>query len=231
MFRLALGALLGGGSTLFLFIDIGSVGLFVFKFLISVVMVVVSFSFKDIKYFFNNMLYLYVCSIVLGGFLYLLNIEFSYKNEGLVFFNNGLGINFIVLIIFSPIILYIYIRQCKSLKLNYSNYYNVDLWYKNCKYKFSAFLDTGNKLYDPYKRRPIILVNTDKIKFKYEDSILVPYKTASGNSVLKCLVADKIVIDNNYEFCDVLFGKCNDGFDIDGVNMILHSEIIGGMNI
>ena len=201
-----------------------------FKILISIFMVIISFSFKDIKYFFNNILYLYICSIVLGGFLYLLNIEFSYKNEGLVFFHNGLGINFIVLIIFSPIILYIYIRQCKSLKLNYNNYYKVNLWYKNKEYKFNAFLDTGNKLYDPYKRRPIILVNTNKIKFKYEESIIVPYKTASGNSILKCLIADKIVIDDNYEVNCVLFGKSNEGFEIDGVNMILHSEIIGGIN-
>ena len=228
-YRLVLGSLIGGISTFALFIDIGSVGLFLLKFLISVGMVLVVFSFKDIKYFFNNLLYLYVCSIVLGGFLYLLNVEFGYKHEGLVFFHNGLSINVIVLIIFSPVILYIYIRQCKKLKLNYNNYYKVNLWYHNKEYKFNAFLDTGNKLYDPYKKRPIILINTKKIKFRYEDSILVPYKTASGNSILKCLVADKIVIDNNFEVCNVLFGKSSENFEIDGVNMILHSEIIGGM--
>lgn len=228
-YRLVLGSLIGGISLIALFIDINSFSLFLLKVLISIVMVVVTFSFKDIKYFFNNLFYLYVCSIVLGGFLYLLNLEFSYKHEGLIFFHNGLSINFIVLIIFSPIILYIYIRQCKKLKLNYNNYYKVDLWYKNKEYKFNAFLDTGNKLYDPYKRRPIILINTNKIKFKYEDSILVPYKTASGNSILKCLIADKIVIDNNVEVCNVLFGKSDESFEIDGVNMILHSEIIGGI--
>lgn len=115
------------------------------------------------------------------------------------------------------------------MKLNYNNYYKVDLWYKNKEYKFNAFLDTGNKLYDPYKKRPIILVRTNKIKFAYEDSILVPYKTACGNSILKCLIADKIVIDNNYEVSNVLFGKSNEDFEIDGINMILHNEIIGGM--
>lgn len=228
-YRLCLGGLVGGISILALFINLSSSILFLLKFIISIIMVIVTFSFKDIKYFLNNLFYLYISSIVLGGFLYMLNLEFSYKNEGIIFFHNGLSINFIVLIIFSPIILYIYIRQCKSMKLNYSHYYKVDLWYKNKQYKFNAFLDTGNKLYDPYKKRPIILVKTDKIKFKYEDSILVPYKTASGNSILKCLIADKIVVDNKFEVLNVLFGSPEKAFEIDGVNMILHSEIIGGM--
>ena len=74
------------------------------------------------------------------------------------------------------------------------------------------------------------MVNTDKIKFSFEDSLIVPYKTASGNSILKCLKADRIIIDKKYEVKDVLFGKCCNNFEIDGVDMILHSEIMGGYN-
>ena len=203
--------------------------LFIFKFIISVFMVIIAFSFKDIKYFFTNLFYLYICSIVLGGFLYLLNIEFSYKNSGILFINNGFSINMVVLILFAPFILFIYIKQSKMLKLNYNNYYNASLWYHDKEYKFCAFLDTGNKLYDPYHHRPIILIDSNDIDFSYGESILVPYRTASGNSILKCLKADKLVIDNNYLVNGVLFGKSSDNFHIDGVNMILHSEIIGGM--
>ena len=32
------------------------------------------------KYTINNLIYLYMTSIILGGFLYLLNVEFSYKH-------------------------------------------------------------------------------------------------------------------------------------------------------
>lgn len=229
-YRFILGSLVGGISIFALFISINSFILFILKLLISIIMIIVTFSFKNIKYFFTNIFYLYITSIVLGGFLYLLNIEFSYKHDGLIFYHNGLSINFIVLIITSPIILYFYIKQVKSLKLNYNNYYKVNLWYKNKEYNFCAFLDTGNKLYDPYHHRPIILVNTDKINFSFEDSLIVPYKTASGNSVLKCLKADRIVIDKKYEVKDVLFGACCNNFEIDGVDMILHSEIMGGYN-
>lgn len=228
--RLILGSLVGGVSIFTLFININSFTLFLLKVLISIIMVIVSFSFKNIKYFFTNLFYLYISSIVLGGFLYLLNVEFSYKHTGLVFFHNGLSINFIVLLISSPIILYIYIKQVKNLKNNYNNYYKVNLWYKNKKYNFCAYLDTGNKLYDQYHHRPIILVDTDSINFSFEESLIVPYKTASGESIIKCLKADRIIIDNKYEVKNVLFGKCSNSFEIDGVDMILHSEIMGGYN-
>ncbi len=192
-------------------------------------MVIVAFGYRNIKYSLNNLLYLYILSILLGGFLYLLKVEFNYRNSGILFFNNGMSINFVVLIIISPIILYIYIRENKKIRSNYSHYYKVDLYYKNKIYKFNAFLDTGNKLYDQYKKRPIVLIKTNKIKFDIEHSILVPFKTASGEGILKCLKVDKLVIDNE-EYFNILVGLSLKGFDIDGIDMILHSEIIGGRN-
>ena len=58
-------------------------------------MLLVTFGIKDRSYFIKNFLYLYIISIILGGFLYYLNLEFSYKNVGIVFFHNGYSINFI----------------------------------------------------------------------------------------------------------------------------------------
>ena len=69
-------------------------------------------------------------SIILGGFLYFFNIQFSYKNNGLVFYHDKLSINFIVLILLSPLITYTYIKQCKSLKNNYNYYYKIEIYYK-----------------------------------------------------------------------------------------------------
>ena len=91
-------------------------------------MVIFTFGYKDIRYTLKNLFYLYTSSIILGGFLYLLNLEFSYKNTGLVFYYDGLSINFIVMIIMSPIIIFAYIKQGLELKNNYSNYYNIDIY-------------------------------------------------------------------------------------------------------
>lgn len=228
-YRIILGALAGGVSIVFLFISLNNFTLFIFKMMISILMVLVTFSYKNIKYFFNNLLYLYLSSIILGGGIYLLDIQINYKNQGLMFINSGFGINLIVLIIISPVIIYSYIKSMKKMKVNYSNFYKADLYYKNKIYKFDAFLDTGNRLYDPYKKRPIVIINTNKIKLNYENSILVPYNTASGNSVLKCIIIEKLIIDNIYEFKNVLVGISSEKFRIEGINMLLHNDLIGGM--
>lgn len=228
-YRIILGALAGGLSIIFLFLSLNNFTLFLFKMLISVLMVLVTFSYKNLKYFFNNLLYLYLSSIILGGGIYLLDIQLNYKNQGLMFIDSGFGVNMIVLIIISPFIIYSYIKSMKKMRNNYSNFYKVDLYYRDKVYKFDAFLDTGNRLYDPYKKRPIVIINTDKIKINYEDAMLVPYITASGSSVLKCVIVEKLVIDNNHEVKDVLVGISKEKFQIEGINMLLHNDLIGGM--
>ena len=109
--RLLLGALIGSITILAMFIEMSSFMLFIIKILISILMVLVVFGYQDIRYFFNNLFYLYTSSILLGGFLYFLNLEFSYKNDGLVFYFNGLSVNVLVLIVLSPIIIYSYVKQ------------------------------------------------------------------------------------------------------------------------
>ena len=162
--RIVLGGLIGGLSIFILFLKINSFELFILKILISIIMILASFSYKNIKYFMKNFFFLYSASMILGGFLYFLNVQFSYKQEGLVFYHDGLSINFIFLLIFSPLILYIYIRQGLTLKNNFSNYYKVNLYFNNKKIRLNGFLDTGNKLKDPYSGKPIIIVNEKRIK-------------------------------------------------------------------
>jgi len=118
--RILLGSLIGSVSVFFLFIKITNFELFIYKIIISLLMILATFSYKNFKYFINNTIYLYLCSIVLGGGLYLINNEFKYNNYGLLFVDNGMGINIIVLLVFSPLILYFYIKQSKKLKYNYN---------------------------------------------------------------------------------------------------------------
>ena len=107
----------GSLTLIFLFLPLHSFALFFLKIIVSFLMCIITFQFKNWRYTIENMIYFYMSGTILGGFLYYLNLEFSYKHEGIVFFHHGLSINFIFLIIISPIILYIYIRSQK--KLNY----------------------------------------------------------------------------------------------------------------
>ena len=109
-----LGSAIGALSIFFLFLPLNSVTLFLLKILVSFLMIWTTFGFFSWKTFLINTLYLYFISILLGGFLYYLNLEFSYQNQGLIFFHNGFSINFILLFILSPFILWCYLKQIKS---------------------------------------------------------------------------------------------------------------------
>jgi len=211
--------------------NINSFELFIYKLVISILMIIVTFKYKNLEYTLKNIFYLYITSIVLGGFLYMLNIEFSYKQEGLIFYHNGLSINFIVLIIASPLILFAYVKQALNLKNNYSNYYKVDIYLKDGTIKkVNAFLDTGNKLKDPYKKRPIILVDRKVLNFKYDEqsTLLVPYDGINNHGLLKCIIPDQIYIYGVGVKNNLLIGISNENIDIDGVDCILHSKLLEG---
>ena len=60
----------------------------------------------------------------------------------------------------------------------------------------TAFLDTGNKLIDPYNQRPIILINKSLININDKKILLVPYNTVNNSDLLKCVIPKKIYIHN-----------------------------------
>lgn len=215
-----LGAFAGSLSILFLFINISNLELFLFKVIISILMILISFGYKDIKYFLKNMLFLYTISIILGGFLYYLSCTFSYKNTGLVFYFKGLSINYIFLLIASPIILYIYIKEARSLKKTTNNIYQITLLVNNIEYKLNGFMDTGNNLVDPYFFKPIILINK---KIELDNYIIVPFVSASSESTLKCIRGKVIYMD---KFYDVYVGMC-DFINIDGADCLLNNKMEG----
>lgn len=226
--RIIIGSFIGSLTTILLFFKINNFELFCIKIFISLFMILASFGFKSIKYFFKNCIFLYLVSFFLGGILYSLNIQFSYKNSGLVFFHNGISVNVIFIIILSPIIIYFYVKQLKQLKNNYANYYNVRIKLFNKEYKLIGFLDTGHKLKDPYFNRPIILLNKNKIDLNFDNYCYVPYSTITEKGLLKCVSVNDVYIDNVKVQKNVLLGFIKDNINIDGVDCILQTKILEG---
>ena len=223
--RLILSSLIGGISIISLFFSFNNFTLFLFKLFISIIMILVAFSYRNFKYTFDNFIYLYMVSIFLGGFLYFLNVSFSYKNIGLVFFHNGLSINFIFMIIISPIILYLYIRNNKKLKEEYSKKYNVSItFFNNRNVNLFGFLDTGNCLSDPFFKKPILIINKGIYSFS-GNKILVPFNTINGDSIMECFIVDKVYISNRGFFNKVLVGISPEKFKISGVDIILNKNL------
>lgn len=231
VYKVLLGAFIGSLSILLLFFEMSSLVLFLLKVVISVIMIIVTFGYRDLRYTFKNLFYLYTSSMILGGFLYFLNVEFSYRQIGLIFYHQGLSVNVLVLIILSPIIIYTYVRQGLKLRNYYSNYYEVILYFQNHNpIKVSAFLDTGNRLFDPYFNRPVILVNKNKLPSSLKDvkKIYVPYDTISGTSLLTCFIPEKVNIKNTDVKEKCLVGLLEEDINIEGVDCILHTKLLEG---
>lgn len=225
--RLILSSLVGSLTIISMFLNLPDYIIFITKLFTSLIMVIICCKFINIKYTLKNIFYLYTLSVLLGGSIYLISIEVITKYKGLRFLSNGIYLNLIILLIFSPLIVYIYVKQIKQIKNTYSNYYNIDIYLKDkSKTSLTGYLDTGNHLTDPYKNRPIILVNKDKININYDNFLLVPYDSLNNHGLLKCIVPEKIYIDKIGVKTNFLIGISEEAINIEGVDCILHGELI-----
>ena len=126
--RLFLGALIGSLTIFLFFISMTSLVLFLIKVLSSILMCVVSFGLKDRRYTIQNLSYFYMTSTVLGGFLYFLQLSFSEQQNGLIFTYDNISISYVFLVIISPIMLYIYIKQRREVS-HYERFYEVKIFF------------------------------------------------------------------------------------------------------
>ena len=62
--RLILGSIIGSLSTFLLFLNLNNIELFLYKLFISIIMILIIFKYKNIKYTLKNMEYLYIIRII-----------------------------------------------------------------------------------------------------------------------------------------------------------------------
>ena len=225
LFRIILGSFLGSLTILVLFFKIGSLELFFIKIYLSFIMCIVCFGYHNLKSFLINVGCFYMVSILLGGFLYFLNITFSYKNNGLVFFNNGISVNALFLILVSPIILYFYIKQMKMFKSKVVCFFKTNIYVGKKILNLNGYLDTGNTL--TYKSKPVILTNIDN-NFRNK-KIYIPYIVIGGSGVLECIKVRKVEVIGIGVFENVYLGFSKD-FKLAGADVLLNGLMKGDKN-
>lgn len=228
IFKIGLGALFGSISLFSLFVPLNGFLLSCLKLIMGLIMVLIAFGYKNAKYTFYNLIYLFMTSVILGGFLYYLQISFSYKKDGLVFYYEGLAINYIFLVVVAPLILYVFIKSMSVLKEVKNYYYKVYIVFNNgFSLTITGFLDTGNKLKDPITGKPIILINKKIVKGKYNirSPMYVAFNTLNGHGLLEC-VKPKFLTINDVEFKDYLIGFSDNSFKLNGVDCLLNYEML-----
>lgn len=214
--KIILGSLFGSITIITLFIRFSSLIIFLIKTLTALIMLLITFGYKDFNYLKKNLIYFYLVSMIMGG--------------GIYFLKDSLSLNYIIILILSLILYLIYIKSFKDLKINYNNYYNCHLYFDDYNYiSLSAFLDTGNKLKDPYSNKSIILVAKNRLSnVKIRSPIYVPYNSLNNHGLLTCFKPSKIVIDG-LENKNFLVGISEEKMFIDGIECIINLNILEGL--
>lgn len=210
--RFFIGSFFGTISIILIFFKLNSFFLFLFKIFISIGMISITFGFKNI---IRNTFYFYILSIILGGFLYLLDLNFDYTSRSYF-------LNYLVLIIFSPLIIFFITKEyLKGKKINI-NKYLVIIKYKNIDISTYGYIDTGNCLKDPYFNRNIILIDNN---IEIEKPIIVPFKALNNTGIINCFKPDKLII-NNKEYSNYLIGISSKKLNLMGCNCILPNSLL-----
>ncbi len=213
--RILLGSFFGAISTFIILIPINKYILLILKILSSVIMLIITYSFKNVKYFFNNLLYLYMTSVILAGFLYFLKLEFN-------------NLSYLISLSIAPLILYLYINEQKKLKEIVNYYKKVIVTFKNNKtLSLNGFIDSGNKLKDPITGKYIILINKKTLKgiYNIRSPMYVPIKTINKKSLLPCISIKNIII-NDKTYNNYLLGISDTFNGFDNINCLLNYHLL-----
>lgn len=181
--RLNLGALFGVLTISFIFLEIPNVIMILIRLLLGLLMVIITFKYKNIIYTLKNLLYLYMISTIIGGFLYYLSIEISYQ---------------VFLIVLVPFYLYLVYFMIKKDQRIRSYSYNVRVAINNDEIALKGYLDTGNSVKDYILKNRVIIVSNDVINKYLKNNIFyyLNINTVSGSELLRCYKVSKVEINN-----------------------------------
>lgn len=204
--KIIYGSLYGISTIITLFISLDNYLLIALKLITSISMVLITFGPKRIL---ENLFYLYIITIIIGGSQYLIK-------------GDDYSVNIISMLILTPIILGIYIRSMKLYRLELTKHYNVIIIDKRLAYTKVGYMDTGNTLRDPITKLPVILISNTLI-LNSNNYYYVPYKVLNNSSILKCVKVDKVLINNKEINC--LLGLASPEIFKKGCEVILNECI------
>jgi len=216
--KVLLGAFIGELSLITLFVQFNSTSLFVFKVLLSFLMSICTFGYKDKKYTTYNVVYLYLMGIILGGFITYLYNEFKINRE--------YSLKYILILSVSLIGLFIYYKLITKMKNDYNNRYKVIIYYEDKIYEGLGFLDSGNTLASPISGKPIILIEKEYITLHKLKLLPVPFNALNHRGLVYCFKPDRLIV-NDKEYKDILVGLSDIKFNLDGVSILLNSKMEG----
>ena len=195
--RMLLGAMLGGIYSLVIFLPNLNGALNVTgKILASFLIVLAVFGFKRLIPYIKAVVCFYFSNLIFLGVI--LAVWLTVKPKGIVINNDTVyfDIPATVLLVLALIayIISILIIKLYNYTISKKEIYSLTVIKDNREYRLYAFLDSGNRLCEPFSGYPVIIVDESKIKINPER--VIPFNTVGGEGLLRAFKPDKIIISN-----------------------------------
>lgn len=195
--RILAGSAVGGVYSLVILLDeLHFLVTFLGKIACAFLIVFISFGFKRLYiyikavsiFFFSNMLFLGV----------IISLWFAFKPEGVVVNNSTVYFDISAkVLLFSALFAYLIstaVIKIYNRTVSKKEIYSLTVIKDGESVHLFAFLDSGNKLKEPFSGYPVIIVDESKISFETER--VIPFDTVGGEGMLRAFKPDKIILSS-----------------------------------
>jgi stage II sporulation protein GA (sporulation sigma-E factor processing peptidase) len=159
------------------------------KLLFSVGMVVVTFGFKRIRYFLENLLTLYFSTFAVGGGL--MGLHFMFDEQYLIFegtsatvgYEYGDPVSWLFVLIGFPVLFYFSKMRMEDLKMKnitFDQLVAVQVSINEQVFSLKGLIDSGNQLYDPLSQTPVMIITADAMRGMVPVELLEAAKDAES---------------------------------------------------
>lgn len=193
--RILAGSAVGGAYSLVILLDeLHFLVTFLGKAVAAFLIIFIAFGFKRfyiyIKavaiFFFSNMLFFGV----------IISLWFAFRPEGVVVNNSTVYFDISAkILLFSALAAYLIstaVIKIYNKTISKKEIYSLTIIKNNQSVHLFAFLDSGNKLKEPFSGYPVIIA--DESKFDFEAERIIPFDTVGGEGMLRAFKPDKIIL-------------------------------------
>jgi len=143
------------------------------KILLSFTMVLLAFGYRKLSYFLTNVGFFYLTAFVSGGALLAVHylLRFDYRLDEPLFLANVRGggdpVSWLYVLIGFPLVLRFSrssIRRFEAMTINYRQLVPVTVELGPVSLALTGLIDSGNQLYEPITKRPVMIISLEKCK-------------------------------------------------------------------